>query len=149
MLPPNMRIPRIQRVRVAGFTLIELMVVLVVVAILATLAMPNFFGSMRKSRRADGLQALRSLQLAQEKWRGNNTTYGTLANLGISSTSSGGWYTMAVSSPTATSYTATATAISGKSQTSDTANGVSCSTLTVNQDVPVFSPSGQSACWGQ
>jgi hypothetical protein len=54
-----------------------------------------------------------------------------------------------VTNPTATSYTATATAVSGSTQVSDTASGVSCSTLTVNQDQPQFSPAGQTACWGR
>lgn len=138
-----------RRFPVAGFTLLELMIALVVIGILATLAYPTFIDSIRRSRRADGIQALRSLQLAQERWRSSNTTYGTLANLGISSTTPGGWYTLAVTNPTATNYTATVTAVSGKSQTADVAAGVSCSTLTVNQDAPVFSPAGQSACWGR
>ena len=135
--------------RSGGFTLIELMVALLIVAILAAIAIPTYLDSLRKSRRADGIQALRSLQLAQERYRASNTTYGTLAALPFSSTSPNGWYTIAVTSPTATSYTATATAITGSTQVSDAAGGVSCSTLTVDQDKPQFSPAGQSACWGQ
>ena len=126
------------------------MVALLVVAILAAIAIPSYLDSLRKSRRADGIQALRSLQLAQERWRASNPTYGTLANvMGTVTTSPDAWYTLAVSTPTATSYTATATAVTGSTQVSDTAGGVSCSTLTVNQDQPQFSPAGQSACWGR
>jgi type IV pilus assembly protein PilE len=134
-----------------GFSLIDLMFAIVIVGILVTIALPSFMGTMRKSRRADGIQALRMLQLKQERWRASNPSYtGNLANLGISSaTTEGGWYTLAVSSVTATGYTATATAVSGKSQVDDKANGISCATLTVNQDAPVFSPAGQTACWGQ
>lgn len=132
-----------------GFTLLELMIVLVVIGILATIAYPSFNDSLRKSRRADGLQALRGVQLAQERWRASHSSYGTLGNLGLTGTTSGGWYTLAVTGPGATGYTATATAVTGKSQTEDRAAGVSCATLTVNQDAPVFTPAGQSACWGQ
>jgi len=123
---------------------------IVVLGILVAIAVPSFSSAIRKSRRADGIQALRAVQLAQERYRSNNPTYGTTVQiLGSSTTSPGGWYTLAISSPTATTYTATATAVSGSSQTIDTAAGTSCATLTVNQDVPVFSPAGQSACWNQ
>src|SRR5206468_2770836 len=120
--------------RSAGFTLIELLIAALIVGIIAGIAFPSFMDSLRKSRRADGIEALRSLQLAQERWRANNSTYGTLANLTISSMTQDGWYTLAISNPTATGYTATATAGSNSSQSSDSAGGVSCATLTVNQD---------------
>lgn len=132
-----------------GFTLMELMVAVVIVGIFSSIALPSFMSTIRKSRRPDAIQALRSLQLAQERWRGNHTTYGTLLELGIAATTSAGRYTIAVNTPTALGYTATATAIAGSSQIADTASGVSCAVLTVNQDVPVFSPAGQVACWGQ
>ncbi len=133
----------------SGFTLIEVMIVVVIVGILASIALPSFMDQMRKSRRTDALQSLRALQLAQERYRGNNPSYGTLAQISISADTPGGRYTLAVSNPTAVGYTATATAKSGSSQTADKAAGVSCATLTVNQDAPVFNPAGQSACWGQ
>lgn len=135
-----------QRPSAAGFSLIDLLITLAVVAILVSIAVPTFGGAIRKSRRADAIQSLRSVQLAQERWRANNSTYGTTAQiLGSTTTSPGGWYRLAISNPTATTYTATATAVSGKSQTADTAQGTSCSTLTVDQDAPV----GQAACWNQ
>ena len=46
-----------------GFTLIELMVVVVVISILASIAIPSYIDSIRKSRRADAKTAL--VQLAQ------------------------------------------------------------------------------------
>jgi len=132
--------------RAAGFSLIDLMVALVCVGILTAIALPTYGTAIRKSRRADGIQSLRSVQMAQERWRASNTTYGTTAQiLGSATTSPGGWYTIAISNPTATTYTATATAVSGKSQTADSAQGTSCATLTVDQDAPV----GQAACWNQ
>lgn len=146
---PAMSIAATGHKRSAGFSLLDLIFAMAIVAILASLAVPGFMTSVRKSRRADAIESLRSLQLAQERWRANNPAYGTLANLGIPGTTPGGWYTLAVSAPGATGYTATATALSGNSQVSDVAAGTSCSTLTVNQDTPVFSPTGQSACWGQ
>ncbi len=127
----------------------ELVIAMVVVAVLAGLAYPSYMDSIRKSRRAEAFEALQRVQLAQEKWRANNTSYGTLANLGISATTAGGYYTLSLSNITGTGYSAAATAVSGKSQTADKAQGVSCATLSVNQDGPVYSPAGQTACWAR
>ncbi len=49
-----------------GFTLIELMIVIVIVAILVGLAVPSFLESVRKSRRSDGLDAIIDMHLEQE-----------------------------------------------------------------------------------
>ena len=114
-----------------GFTLIELMVVVAIVGILASLAYPSYMSQIRKSRRSDAVVALSGVQQAQERWRANSTTYAsatqmtalttaTPPGLGLSATTEGGYYTLVVSSNTASSYTVTATAVTGKSQTSDT-----------------------------
>jgi type IV pilus assembly protein PilE len=103
----------------AGFTLIELMVALVVAGLLASLALPAFFDSMRKSRRSDAFAALTAAQQAQERWRANNASYGAdLATLGLAGVSPNGHYQVEVSAADATSYTLVAT--SRGSQTSDT-----------------------------
>jgi type IV pilus assembly protein PilE len=106
-----------------GFTLIELMIVTVVIAVLASVAMPSFFESIRKSRRADAITSLSTVAQRQEAWRGNNPTY--TANLGSTGLNvanpSSGYYTLAVSFPVGASsgvaYTVTATRAGG--QTSD------------------------------
>lgn len=139
--------------RRAGFTLVELVITVLIVSILATLAYPSYLDSVRKSRRQDAISALKSVQLAQERWRGNNPAYGTLANLGLPATVDGGYYTLAITLPAPpanqTQYRATATAVAGKSQVDDKARGVSCAVLEVDQDKAVYTPAGQSACWGR
>ena len=136
-----------------GFTLVELMIVMIVVAIIAMIALPTYQGMIRKTRRAEALETLYRLQVAQEKWRSTHTAYGSLANLGFAATTTSGNYSISVTLPVSpgdqTAYSASATAVAGTSQVDDTAGSVSCATLTINQDEPVYSPAGQAACWGR
>ena len=104
--------------RGAGFTLVEIVVALAIVAILSAIALPQFFESMRKSRRAEGIAALTAIQQAQERWRANTASYtDDLDALRVGAQTASGYYTLAISGNTASGYTATATAAG--SQTSD------------------------------
>jgi type IV pilus assembly protein PilE len=99
--------------RVRGFTLIELVVVVAIVAILATIAIPAFTEQVRKSRRAEAMSVLGDLHLRQERWRANNTTYGTLPQiLGVADASAfnaaQSFYNFAVTASSATAFTLTA-----------------------------------------
>lgn len=116
--------------RRSGFTLIELLVAVAILGILASIAIPSYQSYMRKSRRADALVALSRIQLAEEKWRANNPSYGSLASIGVSANSDQGYYSLSVTNPSATSYVATANAVSGSSQASDT--GCTSMTITVS-----------------
>jgi type IV pilus assembly protein PilE len=114
-----------------GFTLIELMIVVAIVAIIAAVALPSYFGSIKKSRRADAITALNKIAQEQERWRANNSTYTNVltgAGLNVANPSSG-HYTLGVAGNTATVYVATATAAG--SQASDT----KCTTLTLTMNV--------------
>ena len=110
-----------------GFTLIEIMIAVVIVAILAAIALPSFRDSVRKSRRSDAFVALSALQQAQERWRGNTAEYATDAQLtiaananprglGMTRTTSSGYYTLLLSGSNATGYTATATGQAGQAE---------------------------------
>lgn len=133
-----------------GFTLIELIIVVAIIGILATVAVPAYSQYVIKGKRSDAKAALLSAQLAQEKYRANNTTYATtLAAANIAETSSGGYYTIALSgTPTASAYTITA---APKTPFADS----DCGTFAVNKDGKTTSGTGQTTaakvaeCWGK
>jgi type IV pilus assembly protein PilE len=106
----------------AGFTLLELMIVAVVIAILASIAYPSFVSQIRKGRRADAINVMSQVQQAQERWRANNQNYTDLAGLGLAGTTPGGYYAVTTAAgagaEAARDYTVTATAQG--SQTADT-----------------------------
>ena len=63
--------------KVRGFTLLELMIVVLIIAIIGAIAYPMFTSQLRKSRRSEARQALSELALKQEKYRSFNANYAT------------------------------------------------------------------------
>lgn len=131
------------RTLAAGFTLVELMIVVAIVAILAGIAYPSYMEYVRSSRRAEGQQALLRIQLEQEKWRANNNSYtASFTDLRLPNTSSEGNYTLSLANATATGFSATAT----PSGFSDPTCGAL--TLTLNAGVETRGSSTNAAtCW--
>jgi type IV pilus assembly protein PilE len=126
-----------------GFTLVELLIALAVAAILLGIAIPSFQQQLRSSRRTDAIDAIATVQQAQERWRGNNPAYAdSLDELDVAATSAGGHYTLEVSDADANGYTLTATAVAGGSQDDD---GV-CTTLTLTVGGAGSTPS-PATCW--
>jgi len=119
--------------RITGFTLIELMIVVAVVAILAAIAVPSYQQYVRESRRADAQSIMLDLQLREEKYRASNNDYADDATLGVPTHA---YYTFTIVAA-ANTYTITATAKS--SQTSDTG----CTPLTLDQN----GTKGPAGCW--
>jgi type IV pilus assembly protein PilE len=110
----------------AGFTLVEMLIVILVVGILAAIALPAYNESVQKSRRSDAMSSMTSVQQALERWRGSNPAYTTsFSYLNQPSSSQSGYYTLSIASPgegddaLSTGYILTATANTGTSQAND------------------------------
>ena len=134
--------------RVEGFTLIELMIVVLIIALLAGLAFSAYNKQVRKSRRAEAKQALSDVMLRQEKWRSNHGLYiGTdsgadLTIFGVLPTTSSYVITL-TSTVSATGYSMQAAAPSGTDQAKD-----SCGTLSITNTAGVITKSPTTAgCW--
>lgn len=100
--------------RIKGFTLIELMIVVAVVAIIAAIAYPSYLSHVQKSTRADAHDILTRIHMAQERYRGNNPEYAeNLSELqgwdADTVDSADGHYNVTITSAGATGFRATAT----------------------------------------
>jgi type IV pilus assembly protein PilE len=162
-MTPQHRISNLLRARVlraAGFTLIELMIVVVIVAVLVMVAVPSYLHQMRESRRTEARNYLVELASREERYYATQNAYTpTAANLGYGGFGSGnpvgsGFYyiaTPAVPDPNNTgqpSFSLTADPVTGKGQDLDT----SCASFTVesNGKRTALNSSGaddSSVCW--
>ena len=66
-----------KRRHAAGFTLIELMIVVAVIAILGAIAYPSYQDYVRKGKRAEGRAALLRTAQLLERWYSDKSTYAT------------------------------------------------------------------------
>lgn len=143
--------------RTRGFTLIELMIVIVVVAVLVGVALPTYQQQVIKTKRAIAKGELMEVLSRQEQYFVNNRQYAvSLASLGLSNpyaidvdgdqvltTADDRIYTISLVDPTATTFTVQA--VPQLSQTKDSL----CGTLTISS-TGVQSASGTATvedCW--
>ncbi|HEY2396740.1 MAG TPA: type IV pilin protein [Rudaea sp.] len=152
-----------------GFTLIELMVVVIIIAILAAIAIPSYLSQTRKARRNAAEDALQQIALLEERYRGDNTAYldsSTTTNWGkLGGNPSGMYYLYGITVSAAVAATApctgtipplyTATATAQGTQTKDKASGLTCTPLTyaatwdATNCVLATTKGPNSTCWAQ
>ncbi len=124
------------KLKSSGFTLIEVLIVVVIISILAAIGYPSYRDQMEKSRRADAKIALGRAAQLQERWFTQNGSYtNTIANIG-GATSDEGHYQIAVTIPAGANcnsggsfYCYDLTAVPQGVQASDT----KCGTFGLNQ----------------
>ena len=100
-----------QRRRMAGITLMELMIVVVIVGILAAVAYPNYRDFTDRAKRNEAKALLLEIAQNQERFYLQNNTYGTMGALGYADPqpTDSGAYSVSVAGPDANNFTATAT----------------------------------------
>jgi len=138
--------------KIAGITLIELMVAVAIIALLASIAIPLYDNQTTKARRTDARTALASIALAQERFFTVNGNYTTnLANLDVDAAIQGGntvegYYSLAVTTTdnaTVPDFTATATPVAGRAQDSD----ADCTAMTITHLGVKDGTPANNACW--
>jgi type IV pilus assembly protein PilE len=128
--------------RGGGFTLIELMIVLVIVAILAAIAYPSYRDNVMRGRRAAARAALTELSARQEQFFLSNRTYtNALANLSVAATTEGGYYALSVAAATGACPLSTCYVLQAAPQVAQATD--SCGTLSLSSE-GAKAPAG---CW--
>ena len=68
------------RTNVKGFTMIELLVVLVIIAILAAVATPLFLANTKRAKASEAVATMGLIRQAQRDYKTNNNTYFDVAS---------------------------------------------------------------------
>ena len=130
--------------RQGGFTLIELMIVVVIIGIISMIALPSFQASMAKGKRTDAKTALMESSSRMEQYYLDNKTYTTtLSDIGVSTTSPDGYYALSVVTPDGSCPIASCYILKAEAQGGQATADADCADMQLNS-VGSKTP---SACW--
>ena len=127
-----------------GFTLIELMIVLVIMGILAMVAAGYFGDSVIKANRTEARSALTTAAGSLEKCRSLYGAYNSArCNVAFPLVTDSNYYSISAALDN-TTFSLTATPVAGETQAKD----ASCTTLTLgNTGIKGATGSATSECW--
>lgn len=130
--------------RLSGFTLIELMIVVLVAAILVGIGVPSYRSQLQHARRTDAKTALLDAAVREEKYRSLSNSYtSSAASLGYSALPTligSNYYTLNVCIGNATTSTAATAPCTGVTRSAGTSFVVSA------VPAPGTSQAGDSSC---
>jgi type IV pilus assembly protein PilE len=106
--------PRIQLRMSAGFTLIELMIVVVIIAILASIALPSYQNYIVRSKLVEGQATLGETRIKMEQYYQDNRKYGTGGTCGLTMPTSKYFSITCVSSNSDQEFALTASALANQ-----------------------------------
>jgi type IV pilus assembly protein PilE len=142
-----------------GFTLIELMIVVVIASILVGIAVPSYTSQVRKSRRTDARNALMDIASREERYLSVTNSYSAIpTDVGYSGaawpqTLTNQYYTVKVEVPNPNTPAVTNSFLVTATTTGIQVGDTACATFTVNQigqqkALDSGAVDATTTCWG-
>jgi len=141
--------------RHSGFTLIEIMIVVVIVGILGAVAVPAYSDYMRRTRLTEAFAWLSNYRISMEQYFQDNRKYDNGGACGITptapgkppGTAAGEYFTYSCTTLTPTTYTATALGNSPGSMAGFSYSITQDGTKTTNSVSNSWPAANSTSCW--